>query len=143
MGIEIAGQIEKVNGKELSYNDFAERYLAKSHPVVISYLTEDWRAREDWVTENGLPSLNFFATHFGKSRVQVADCDRREYTDQKRLEMSVLEFVEQWANKDSVKDNGEDDDDDGESVLYLKDWHFVKTITKCMRIERVSRSTIK
>lgn len=71
MGIEIAGQIEKVNGKELSYNDFAERYLAKSHPVVISYLTEDWRAREDWVTENGLPSLNFFATHFGKSRVQV------------------------------------------------------------------------
>lgn len=40
--------------------------------------------------------------------------------------MSVLEFVEQWANKDSVKDNGEDDDDDGESVLYLKDWHFVK-----------------
>lgn len=53
-------------------------------------LTEDWRAREDWVAENGLPNLNFFATHFGKSRVQVADCDRREYTDQKRLEMSVL-----------------------------------------------------
>ncbi|CAN6970439.1 unnamed protein product [Brassica rapa subsp. trilocularis] len=131
MGIEIVGQIDKINGKELSYNDFAERYLAKSQPVVISDLTEDWRVREDWVAENGLPNLNFFATHFGKSRVQVADCDRREYTDQKRLEMSVLDFVEQW-DKDSVEDNGEDgdddddDDDDGKSVLYLKDWHFVK-----------------
>lgn len=71
MGIEIVGQIEKINGKELSYGDFAERYLAKSQPVVISDLTEDWRAREDWVTENGLPNLHFFATHFGKSRVQV------------------------------------------------------------------------
>lgn len=71
MGIEIVGQIEKINGKELSYKDFAERYLAKSQPVVISDLTEDWRAREDWVAENGLPNLHFFATHFGKSRVQV------------------------------------------------------------------------
>jgi hypothetical protein len=48
--------------------------------------------------------------------LQVADCDTREFTDQKRLEMSVTEFVEQWTNKDSIE----------ESVLYLKDWHFVK-----------------
>jgi hypothetical protein len=116
MGIQIIGQIERINGKELSYGDFAERYLAKNQPVVISDLTEDWRAREDWVSENGNPNLHVFATHFGKSRVQVADCDTREFTDQKRLEMSVTEFVEQWTNKDSIE----------ESVLYLKDWHFVK-----------------
>ncbi|KAG7614006.1 JmjC domain [Arabidopsis suecica] len=116
MGIQIIGQIERINGKELSYGDFAERYLAKNQPVVISDLTEDWRAREDWVSENGNPNLHLFATHFGKSRVQVADCHTREFTDQKRLEMSVTEFVEQWTNKDSIE----------ESVLYLKDWHFVK-----------------
>ncbi|CAE6256125.1 unnamed protein product [Arabidopsis arenosa] len=116
MGINIVGQIERINGKELSYGDFAERYLAKNQPVVISDLTEDWRAMEDWVSENGRPNLHFFATHFGKSRVQVADCDTREFTDQKRLEMSVTEFVEQWTNNDAIE----------ESVLYLKDWHFVK-----------------
>ncbi|CAA0411655.1 unnamed protein product [Arabidopsis thaliana] len=116
MGIQIIGQIERINGKELSYGDFAERYLAKNQPVVISDLTEDWRAREDWVSENGNPNPHLFATHFGKSRVQVADCHTREFTDQKRLEMSVTEFVEQWTNKDSIE----------ESVLYLKDWHFVK-----------------
>lgn len=50
--------------------------------------------------------------------LQVSDCDIREYTDQKRLEMSVTEFVEQWTD-DSIENNGK-------SVLYLKDWHFVK-----------------
>lgn len=55
--------------------------------------------------------------------LQVADCERREYTDQKRLEMSVAEFVKQWTD-DSVEDNGRDDNKN--SVLYLKDWHFVK-----------------
>ncbi|CAH2043735.1 unnamed protein product [Thlaspi arvense] len=124
MGIKIVGEIEKIDGKELSYGDFAERYLAENQPVVISDLTDDWRAREDWVTENGLPNLHFFATHFGNSRVQVADCDTREYSDQKRLEMSVMEFVQQWTN-DSIEDKRKDCDD-GKSVLYLKDWHFVK-----------------
>lgn len=71
MGIDIVGQIEKINGKELSYGDFAENYLAKNQPVVISGLTDDWRSREDWVSENGLPNLHFFATHFGTSKVQV------------------------------------------------------------------------
>lgn len=71
MGIEIIGQIEKINGKDMSYDAFAERYLAMNQPVVISDLTDDWRARDDWVCKNGRPNLHFFATHFGKSKVQV------------------------------------------------------------------------
>lgn len=67
--------------------------------------------------------------------LQVADCDTREYTDQKRLEMSVSEFVEQWTEEDNTEfveqwteDSNEDNGkyDNGKSVLYLKDWHFVK-----------------
>jgi hypothetical protein len=49
--------------------------------------------------------------------VQVADCSSREFTDQKRLEMSMQEFVDRWV--------GNSEDHDG-SLLYLKDWHFVK-----------------
>lgn len=71
MGVEIAGQIEKVNGKELSYSEFVERYMEKNQPVVLTGLMDDWRACRDWVTDNGQPNLQFFATHFGKSTVQV------------------------------------------------------------------------
>ncbi|OMO49875.1 hypothetical protein CCACVL1_30778 [Corchorus capsularis] len=123
MGIKIGGQIERVNGRELSYSEFAERYLAKNQPVVLKGLMDDWRACKDWVFTNGQPNLHFFSTHFGKSKVQVADCDTREFTDQKRLEMSVLEFVNHWLQSSVESLDG---DGNGKSVLYLKDWHFVK-----------------
>ncbi|XP_017973191.1 PREDICTED: jmjC domain-containing protein 4 isoform X3 [Theobroma cacao] len=103
MGIKIGGQIEKVNGRELSYSEFAERYLAKNQPVVLTGLMDDWGACKDWVSSNGQPNLHFFSTHFGKSKVQVADCGTREFTDQKRVEMSVLEFVNHWL-QGSVED---------------------------------------
>ncbi|CAN1845816.1 Arginine-specific demethylase JMJ20 [Linum perenne] len=120
MGLEIRGEIDKVNGKELSYNDFADNYLAKNRPVVLTGLMDDWRACKDWVNPDGQPNLEFFSTHFPKSRVQVADCGTREFTDQKRVDMTVAEFIASWVNKDRAIQGSDD------SVLYLKDWHFVK-----------------
>ncbi|XWS60774.1 hypothetical protein CRYUN_Cryun07bG0065900 [Craigia yunnanensis] len=121
MGVKIGGQIEKVNGRELSYTEFAERYLAKNQPVVLTGLMDYWSACKDWVSTIGQPNLHFFSTHFGKSKVQVADCGTKEFTDQKRIEMSVLEFVIHW-----LQGSAENLDGNGKSVLYLKDWHFVK-----------------
>ncbi|XP_021650393.2 arginine-specific demethylase JMJ20 isoform X2 [Hevea brasiliensis] len=45
---------------------------------------------------------------------KVADCGTREFTDQKRVEMTVSEFIDHWVEGNS------------NSLLYLKDWHFVK-----------------
>ncbi|KAK8521440.1 hypothetical protein V6N12_005344 [Hibiscus sabdariffa] len=114
MSLKIGGQIEKVNGRQLSYSEFAEKYLAQNKPVLLTGLMDDWTASRHWVSANGQPNLLFFSTHFGKSKVQVADCDTREFTDQKRIEMSVSEFINHWLQGSK------------ESVLYLKDWHFVK-----------------
>lgn len=71
MGIKIGGEIERVNGKEVSYSEFVERYMEKNQPVVLTGLMEDWRACRDWVQDDGKPNLQFFATYFGKSKVQV------------------------------------------------------------------------
>lgn len=71
MGIRIGGHIEKVNGKEVSYSQFVQKYMEKNQPVVLTGLMDDWKACEDWVCDNGKPNLQFFSTHFGKSRVQV------------------------------------------------------------------------
>ncbi|GLT83812.1 hypothetical protein SLE2022_020820 [Rubroshorea leprosula] len=121
MVIKIGGSIQKINGKELSYRDFAERYLAKNEPVVLTGLMDDWQACKDWVTHDGKPNLHFFSTHFAKSKVEVADCGTREFTDQKRVEMSVSEFVDHW-----LEDSEDNHVGKGKSLLYLKDWHFVK-----------------
>jgi len=59
--------------------------------------------------------------------LQVADCCTREFTDQKRLEMSVSEFIDHWLGF-SAGNCGNDRSCNGssQSLLYLKDWHFVK-----------------
>lgn len=48
----------------------------------------------------------------------MADCVTKEFTDQKRVEMSVSEFINIWPNIPGAGN--------GESLMYLKDWHFVK-----------------
>ncbi|MQL72599.1 hypothetical protein Taro_004918 [Colocasia esculenta] len=170
MGVTIGGQIERVNGKELHYKEFAERYLRRNQPVLLTGLMEGWRACDDWVAEDGLFNLDFFSTHFGNSRVQlslgyvlfpevvhagclthfldsihlgvlfqhlalsfegrmlmVADCSRKEFTDQKRIEMSVLEFIAYWHSLSAGNSgNYSSQDMDPQPLLYLKDWHFIK-----------------
>lgn len=127
MGLKIDGHVEKVNGKELSYSEFVERYLEKNQPVVLTGLMDEWRACTDWVSDDGKPNLHFFSSHFGKSIVQVADCGSREFTDQKRVEMPVSEFISHWMEL-PVKGckNASVNGSRNKSLLYLKDWHFVK-----------------
>lgn len=73
ININIKGQVEKVNGKELSYSDFVERYMKNNQPVVLTGLMDHhWRASTDWITPHGQPNLQFFSTHFGASKVQVS-----------------------------------------------------------------------
>ncbi|KAK7301555.1 hypothetical protein RJT34_12422 [Clitoria ternatea] len=122
MGINIKGEVEKVNGKELSYSEFVERYMEKNQPVVLTGLMDDnhWRACTDWVTHPlAKPNFQFFSTHFGPSKVQVADCGSREFTDQKREEMLLSDFVGRCLQLQVQGSSVE-------SVPYLKDWHFVK-----------------
>ena len=83
MGINIKGEVEKVNGKDLSYTEFVQRFLQKNQPVVLTGLMgHNWRALNDWVTPHGHPNLQFFSTHFGDSKVQVsiASCCSVTYT---------------------------------------------------------------
>nr|KYP53927.1 JmjC domain-containing protein 4 [Cajanus cajan] len=134
MGINVKGQIERVNGKELSYTEFVERYMEKNQPVVLTGLMDPhhWRASTDWVTLQGQPNFHFFSTHFGPSKVQVADCDTREFTDQKREEMLVSDFIGRClqleASAAQCNDENGASGGSSESVPYLKDWHFVKVM---------------
>ncbi|KAK1324357.1 F-box protein [Acorus calamus] len=129
MGLKIGGNIERVNGKELSYGDFVNRYLKKNEPVLLTGLMEGWRSCRDWVTHDDsltfisfLPIsenlkfrsyfpllmltqwkivMGFALLHASFGFFQIADCGTREFTDQKRVEMSVSEFVSHWMELSS------------------------------------------
>ncbi|CAD6231255.1 unnamed protein product [Miscanthus lutarioriparius] len=125
--VKVVGQVERVDGESLSYAEFVRRFMAPNRPVVLTGLTSSWRARKDWTLSGSgdrrRPDLGFFAQNFPSPLVQVADCSSRDLTDQKRLEMSMQEFIDHWVG--GAHGASSDGDRDG-SLLYLKDWHFVK-----------------
>ncbi|XP_068637462.1 arginine-specific demethylase JMJ20 isoform X2 [Aristolochia californica] len=88
---------------------------------------EEVHISRDWVTEDGKPNFHFLSTHFGSSMIQVAECGRREFTDQKRVQMSVKEFIIHWLELSTRKcSNSVNYNSKNQDLLYLKDWHFVK-----------------
>ncbi|XP_021311059.1 jmjC domain-containing protein 4 isoform X2 [Sorghum bicolor] len=121
--VKVVGQVERVDGASLSYAEFVRRFMASNRPVVLTGLTSSWRACKDWTLsgpgDRRRPNLGFFTENFPSPLVQVADCSSRDFTDQKRLEMSMQEFIDHWVR------GAHRGSSDG-SLLYLKDWHFVK-----------------
>ncbi|KAF8696601.1 hypothetical protein HU200_036214 [Digitaria exilis] len=124
--VKVVGQVVRVDGASLTYAEFVDRFMAPNRPVVLTGLTASWRACEDWTLPGPgdlrRPNLSFFARNFPSPLVQVADCSSREFTDQKRLEMSMQEFIDHWVGGPHGGSAGEREN----SLLYLKDWHFVK-----------------
>lgn len=72
-----------------------------------------------------VPNFRFLKDQFGDAEVQVADCARREFTDQPRIGMRFAELVERWEVM-GRRGESERNVDEDESRYYLKDWHFVK-----------------
>ncbi|KAF9915834.1 hypothetical protein BX616_005254 [Lobosporangium transversale] len=110
-----------------SYEEFRNRYLEPNLPVVIGPdLTKHWRARQQWVCpETGKPNFAGLREQLCEEEgqpvsilVPVADCQIKEFTDQKRSTMDLREFLEQWEL--NSKQNQP-------SRIYLKDFHFLKT----------------
>ena len=81
----------------------------------------------DWVSIDEKPNLSFFSLNNAKSRVRIVDCDSKKFTDQKRLGMIVVEYIEYWGNLNGIfYETDYDANINNSSSLYLKDWHFVK-----------------
>ncbi|GJP53964.1 hypothetical protein CLOM_g13074 [Closterium sp. NIES-68] len=94
------------------------------NPVLIRGVADTWRAFREWRRADGGPNLSLFRDAFGDSRVQVAACGEQQFTDQRRVAMSVREFVAQWARATGGPTGGGTGASEGEALYYLKDWHF-------------------
>ncbi|BBN19833.1 protein MpCupin104 [Marchantia polymorpha subsp. ruderalis] len=121
--LKVLGEVARVSASEYDYGLFWKEYMRANKPVVLTGLMESWRSCEDWVLESGAPNLDFIGENFGSSRVQVADCARKEFSDQKRQDMTVRQFVDYWS---ALRDDAASNCNSESRLLYLKDWHFVK-----------------
>ncbi|CAG8601382.1 9321_t:CDS:2, partial [Ambispora gerdemannii] len=119
--------------------NFLKDYLFPNVPLLIGpELTASWRVRKEWVVEDkkdmekeekhGIPNFEFLISKFGDAQVCVADCSQRYFTDQVRSTMLFRDFVDKWrkGRRDEEGTLSPSDPETKKSLLYLKDWHFVK-----------------
>ncbi|KAJ2652741.1 hypothetical protein IWW40_000852 [Coemansia sp. RSA 1250] len=101
----------------LSANDFVREFLEPNVPVLLGpSFTQSWPARADWVVDGG-PNFARLQQLYGEEQVQVAECDKVYFSDQKRTDMRFGDFIDQWHRHPERK-------------LYCKDWHFTRSSTE-------------
>ncbi|KAI8076739.1 uncharacterized protein BX664DRAFT_343802 [Halteromyces radiatus] len=114
-----------------TYEYFLRHHLIPNVPAIFGpRLIDHWEARQTWIKPisnytthdpnipqpQSQPNYDYLREKFGKALVQVADCDQRDFTDQKRTELTFDAFVDLWQNTTI----------DQHSHYYLKDWHFAQ-----------------
>jgi hypothetical protein len=119
-----SSKIDRVDCKDLSYDDFVEKYMRPNQPVVIQGLTKGWRAVSDWTKEDGLvPNLQNLSDRFGKDVCQVYEQVTSGFSEARPSlqTMSLAEYADWWELYHSSTET-----EDGEQpLLYWKDWKFV------------------
>lgn len=104
-----------------SYDEFLETYLEPNIPVLIGpALTQPWRARQEWVTSEGKPDFDRLRSQLCTQPVQVpvADCQSKDFSDQKRSTMDFKDFLDEWQAQSEAHQPAR---------TYLKDFHFVRS----------------
>jgi len=121
-----------VEDQSLSSEAFCGKYMARNEPVIIKGLLEEWRAWKEWrsappqqeqLDRSGSSAhgreldasiaFDHLRKNFGMSKVCVAQCNNKDFSDQKRVEMTLEEYIRCW--QDGMAEG-----------LYLKDWHLPK-----------------
>ncbi|KAG0034202.1 JmjC domain-containing protein 4 [Podila clonocystis] len=104
-----------------SYDEFLEKYLEPNIPVLIGpALTQPWRARQEWVTSESKPDFDRLRSQLCTQPIQVpvADCQSKDFSDQKRSAMDLKDFLDEWQEQSETHQPAR---------TYLKDFHFVRS----------------
>ncbi|ETO01267.1 hypothetical protein RFI_36173, partial [Reticulomyxa filosa] len=135
----------------ITYEIFVWYHLIPNQPCIIQNIkikkkrniSNDWNITKDWLNPStkteSLLNINYVKTKFGDATVTVANCGEKDYSDQKRTEMKLSEYMNYWESKQvNQKDiiphiqkevNNEQmqwifDPQYTNNLLYCKDWHI-------------------
>ena len=113
--------IDVVAAAALTYDVFVSHYLVPGRPLIITGVTEGWRAATALVDENGAPNVAALAALAPATLVPIVDCgdDGRGGA---RSRVTLGEYGRYWAKKENAA--GTEDTQN----LYLKDAHLVRDI---------------
>ena len=96
--------VPTVDASELSPDQFLERYMRPNLPVMITGLTDGWRATREWVSETSdgsrVVDMRAMSEAFGAAEVLVVNCDDALDTDLARRQMRFHLYADWWRARD-------------------------------------------
>lgn len=135
-----ASCIERISADSATYSHFFSKFLVTNKPVLVEGLCTDWSALQHW-TVDAAPhetqrQINFhhFKESFGNAQLNVAECGVRDFSDQRRRQMTMSEYIDYWCRHRAMRaDEGKTEAglspaeiEEAKAILYNKDWHYVK-----------------
>lgn len=75
---------------------------------------------KNWCLE-GKPNFEFLRNLFSKDKVPIANCNKQYFNSQCKDEMLFQNYIDYWVDYRSSNYSNL------KSLLYLKDWHCVKS----------------
>ena len=114
----------------MSYEEFKRDFMLPNLPVMITGLTEKWKARKWLRKENdtAVPDMSRLGKIFGSDSVPVHSQSQAGFTLSRPVkeDMTVSEYADWWELHHSQMD----DVDPEAPLLYLKDWKLVASRPK-------------
>ena len=110
---------------DLDENLFRLEHLFPNEPILIDTRqnVQKWPIMHEFIKDD-VVRWDKLRVKWGHLRVDVADCTRQEFTDMPKTNMLFSEYID-YAQK-YTETLGEC----SEKVLYLKDWHAMKHLTR-------------
>ena len=97
-----------------------ELYLLPNRPCLISpSLTSSWPCFRYWTLQtppesDALPNWQYLSQTYGAQDVSVADCNIRDFSDQRRSSMTMSHAIETLVDAKNLA-----------NLPYVKDWHLI------------------
>ena len=109
-------EVARRDASSLSYEEFWREYMERNQPLVIAGITHAWKAAREWVevprsdgdasplearhgngaANTAQPALGALEAAFGEEKVCVALCGEKHFSDQRREEVRLSAFIEEW-----------------------------------------------
>jgi hypothetical protein len=110
-------EIQRISAKELTYNDFFYKFMARNVPVILKDV-ELVPPECKQLFENDHFSIDKFREKIGSSfadhQVPVYNCSKQYFNSHEKSTISFAEFEEYWKSEEKVE------------LLYLQDFHCVQ-----------------
>lgn len=108
--------ISYVNYEDIDYDKFFKNYLIQNIPCIIKDVTTNWYSNKHWVKNNGI-NFPYIQEKYGQVVVPIANCSEKYYNAQKKIDMTLSNYLTYFTGIQ-----------EGDKLLYLKDWHFQKDV---------------